>query len=123
MAFMAYINNPTNPTSVEFQYYRSVSSHSASQQTDQVFVYTLTNASGCTWTVTAREAGTKIATGTGMTSSYSNGVITLSSTVDVSDKLDTSKVKTTNSTTSGDVYDVTYINSMIGNIETLLSEV
>lgn len=35
-------------------------------------------------------------------------------------KLDTSKVKSSNSTTAGDVYDVTYINSMIGNIETLL---
>ena len=34
-----------------------------------------------------------------------------------------SKVKTTTSTTAGDVYDVTYINTMLGNIETLLSEV
>ena len=39
---------------------------------------------------------------------------------DLSAKLDTSKVKNTNSTTAGDVYDVRYINSMIGNIETLL---
>jgi hypothetical protein len=38
MAFMAYVNNETNPTEVEFQYYRSVSSHSDSQQGDQVFV-------------------------------------------------------------------------------------
>ena len=37
-----------------------------------------------------------------------------------STKLDTSKVKSSQSTTSGDVYDVTYINTMIGNIETLL---
>ena len=42
---------------------------------------------------------------------------------DVSGKLDTSKVKSSYSTTSGDVYDVTYINTMIGDIETLLSEV
>jgi len=31
MAFMAYVNNAATPTKVEFQYYRSVSSHSASQ--------------------------------------------------------------------------------------------
>ena len=39
---------------------------------------------------------------------------------DISGKLNTSKVKSSQSTTSGDVYDVTYINSMLGNIETLL---
>ena len=39
---------------------------------------------------------------------------------DISGKLDTSKVKTTASTTSGDVYDVTYINSLIGDIDTAL---
>lgn len=35
-------------------------------------------------------------------------------------KLDTSKVKNVNSTVAGDVYDVTYINTMLGDIETLL---
>lgn len=78
LAFMAYVNDETNPANVEFQYYRSVSSHSESQQTDQVFVYKLTNASGGTWSVTTREAGTKIVAGTGLTSSYSNGVLTIS---------------------------------------------
>ena len=29
MAFLAYINNPSSPTEFEFQYYRSLSSHSA----------------------------------------------------------------------------------------------
>ena len=77
LAFMAYVNNATNPTSVEFQYYRSVSSHSANQQGDQVYVYTLTSANK--WTVTVRESYTKIAAGTNMTSSYSNGVLTLNS--------------------------------------------
>ena len=42
---------------------------------------------------------------------------------DISGKLDTNKVKTTKNTTQGNVYDVTYINSIIGDIETLLSEV
>ena len=78
MAFMAYLNLSSNgtPTSVEFQYYRSVSSHSASQQGDQVFIYKLE--SNGTWSVTTREAMSKIAVGTGMASSYSSGTITLS---------------------------------------------
>ena len=77
MAFMAFLNldGNGNPTSVEFQYYRSVSTHSASQQGDQVFIYKLEN--NGTWTVTTREAMSKIAAGTNMTSSYSNGTITL----------------------------------------------
>ena len=76
MAFLAYVNDPTTPTEFEFQYYRSVSSHSDSQQGDQVYVYKL-NSSG-TWSVTTREAYTKIAVSTGLTSSYSNGVLTAS---------------------------------------------
>lgn len=77
LAFMAYVNNAESPTSVEFQYYRSVSSHSASQQGDQVFIYTLTSSG---WTVTTREAATKIAAGTNMSQSYSNGTLTLNAT-------------------------------------------
>lgn len=75
MAFMAYVNNETNPTNVEFQYYRSVSSHSATQQGDQVYIYKLDKTAG--WTVTVREAYTRITAGTGMTQSYSGGVLTL----------------------------------------------
>lgn len=77
LAFMAYVNNVTNPTEVEFQYYRSVQSHSDNQQGDQVFVYKLTSANGGTWTVTTRNSFTKIVAGTGLSSSYSNGVLTL----------------------------------------------
>ena len=40
---------------------------------------------------------------------------------DISGKLDTSSVKTTLNTTQGNVYDVTYINSLIGNINTILA--
>ena len=76
LAFMAYVNNATNPTSVEFQYYRSVSSHSATQQGDQVYVYSLTSANK--WTVTVRESYTKIIAGSGLSSSYANSAITLS---------------------------------------------
>ena len=79
-AFMAYVNNTENPTQVEFQYYRSVSSHSDSQQGDQVFVYLLTSANGGTWSVTSRNAFTKVVAGTNMTSSYASGAITLNAT-------------------------------------------
>lgn len=49
--------------------------------------------------------------------------IVITSHQDITGKLDTSKVKNTNSTTAGDVYDVRYINTMLGNIESLLAEV
>lgn len=76
LAFMAYVNNADNPTNVEFQYYRSVNQHNATQQGDQVYVYKLDKTAG--WTVTVRENYTRIVAGTGLKSSYSNGVITLS---------------------------------------------
>jgi len=75
MAFMAYVNNETNPTNVEFQYYRSVSSHSATQQGDQVYVYKLDKTAG--WTVTVRECYTRIVAGTGIKTTYNNGVLTV----------------------------------------------
>ena len=80
-AFMAYVNNATTPTSVEFQYVRSVSSKTSSQPVDQVFVYTLTNASGGTWTVASRNMAPKLAAGTNATVSYSNGTYTVGATV------------------------------------------
>ena len=79
MAFMAYVNNATNPTNVEFQYYRSMNQHSATQQGDQVYVYKLDKTAG--WTVTVRENYTKIVAGTGLSSSYSNGALTLTNSV------------------------------------------
>ena len=59
MAFMAYVSDSDNPTSVEFQYYRSMnpSSKSITQMSDQVYVYKLT--SGGTWSVETREASIK----------------------------------------------------------------
>ncbi len=76
MAFMAYVNNADNPTTVEFQYYRSVSSHTESQQGDQVFIYKLTSTG--TWSVLTREASSKMIAGTGLKSSYNDGALTLS---------------------------------------------
>ena len=78
LAFMAYVNNATTPTEVEFQYYRSVSSHSAIQQGDQVYIYKLDKNVG--WTVTVRESYTKIIAGSGLSRSYANSAITLSTT-------------------------------------------
>lgn len=83
LAFMAYVNNATTPTNVEFQYYRSVSSHTASQQGDQVFVYKLDKTSG--WSVTVREASVKVVAGTGLSGTYSNGTMTLTGPTKVSD--------------------------------------
>jgi hypothetical protein len=87
LAFMADVNNETTPTEVEFQYYRSVSSHSDSQQGDQVYVYKLNKTNG--WSVTTRNAFTKVIAGTGLTSSFTTGTsssITLSfDTADASD--------------------------------------
>ena len=80
MAFLAYVGAETTPTSFEFQYYRSVRDKSESQQGDQVFVYTLT--SGNQWSVVTREASTKIVAGTGLASSYNNGVLTLNLNVE-----------------------------------------
>lgn len=75
LAFMAYVNNATTPGYVEFQYYRSVSSHTESQQGDQVCVYKLDKNSG--WSVTTRKASVKVAYNNGITGTYSNDVMTL----------------------------------------------
>lgn len=72
-AFMAYVNNATSPTEVEFQYVRSVSSKTDSQQSDQVFIYKLTNASGGTWTVTTRNMATKIDVDSTLNKTYTSG--------------------------------------------------
>ena len=83
LAFMAYVNNATTPTEVEFQYYRSVSTHTASQQGDQVYVYKLNKTNG--WSVTTREASVKVVAGTGLGGTYSNGTMTLTGPTKVSD--------------------------------------
>ena len=102
MAFMAYISDATNPTNVEFQYYRSMNKHTDAQQGDQIFVYKLTNANK--WTVTTRNAFSKVIAGDNITSSFveseTNSSITLAADYD--------STVTENSTkliTSGAVYD------------------
>lgn len=78
LAFMAYVNANPPTTEVEFQYYRSVSSHSDTQQGDQVFVYKLHKTNG--WSVTTREAYSKMVPSTGLTKSYSSGTLTFTVT-------------------------------------------
>jgi hypothetical protein len=73
LAFMAYVSNETNPTSVEFQYVRSQSSKTDSQQCDQVFVYKLTNANGGTWTVESRNMAPKINVSGPITKTFTTG--------------------------------------------------
>lgn len=83
LAFMAYVNNATTPTEVEFQYYRSISTHTASQQGDQVYIYKLNKTNG--WSVTVREASVKVVAETGLGGTYSNGTMTLTGPTKVSD--------------------------------------
>jgi len=98
LAFMAYVSNAETPTNVEFQYYRSVNAHSASQMGDQVYVYKLTNANK--WTVTTRECSPKIVAGTNMSSSYSSDVLTLNATSPFTDIIDTLTAGSTSITLS-----------------------
>ncbi len=73
MAFMAYVNNASTPTEVEFQYYRSRSSHTDNYQGDQAIVYKLTSTG--TWTTTTRNAYTKVDTEKGLADSYTTGTV------------------------------------------------
>lgn len=102
MAFMAYVNNETNPTEVEFQYYRSVSSHSATQQGDQTYVYKLNKTNG--WSVTIRENYTRVVAGTNMSGTWKNGVLTLDNTLTVPTK------------TSDLTNDSGFINNTVNNL-------
>lgn len=78
MAFLAYLAGgvPIPATFVEFQYYRSVNSHTDAQQGDEVYVYTLR--SDNSWTTVVRQAYTQIVAGEGLKSTYNNGVLTIS---------------------------------------------
>ena len=142
MAFMAYVDNGDDPTNVEFQYYRSVSSHSDSQQGDQVFIYKLVKNSG--WSVTKREASSKIAVTSPIAKSYSSGTITLSHatsgvtagtydsvTVDAKGHVTTGSTYTVDSTptenstnfvTSGGVYSaIDAIQTLLDNNDNIIS--
>ena len=98
MAFMAYVSDASNPTSVEFQYYRSMSAHSSTAMGDEVYVYKLTNASGGTWSVTTRKASIKeiaVASGSKLGVSWSSDKVTLSNTMTAADMAMSSSDATT----------------------------
>ena len=76
MAFLAYINNMATPTEFEFQYYRSMNAHSNTDQGDEVHIYKLNKTNG--WSYIVRKTYTRIVVGTGLTSTWSNGVLTIS---------------------------------------------
>lgn len=67
MAFLAY----SGTDNYEFQYYRSIASHSTASQGDQVFVYTVNTAN--TWSVVARNAYTQMLPGTGLVTAATGG--------------------------------------------------
>jgi hypothetical protein len=71
MAFLAYVNNETNPTEFEFQYYRTLNSHTETNQGDEVYIYKLNKNNG--WSLTLRKTYTKIETGTGITYTFTTG--------------------------------------------------
>lgn len=71
LAFMAWYES----SKVEFQYYRSVNGHTAAQQSDEVYVYTLT--SGNKWTTTVRQTNARVVAGSGLSSTYANDVLTI----------------------------------------------
>ena len=110
MAFMAYVSDASNPTNVEFQYYRSISSHSATAMGDEVYVYKLTNSNGGTWTVTTRKASIKeiaVASGSKLGVSWSSDKVTLSNTMTANDMPMSSSDSTTVKTVIDDKADKT----------------
>lgn len=92
MAFLAYtqyIGQSSSSAKAEFQYYRSVQSHTDTQQGDQVFCYTLGPANGGTWSVETRQASSRVVAGTGLSSAYTTNKLTLSLDADYKTKIDT----------------------------------
>ena len=82
MAFMAYTAWQWTPTEVEFQYYRSRSSHStAANQLDEVYVYKLTNA--WVWTTTQRDTAAKAIAWTWIGLSFNSSGMTISADTSV----------------------------------------
>ena len=73
-AFLAY----SASNNYEFQYYRSMNSHSDTQQGDEVFVYKITKNSGSgTWSITERNTFSRVSAGEGLSSTYTTDKITL----------------------------------------------
>ena len=70
MAFLAYIG----PSNVEFQYYRSGSTHDSTIQGDEVYVYTVASSG---WSTETRWSNIRYKAGTNMTQRYNSSTETL----------------------------------------------
>lgn len=112
LAFMAYVNDPTDPTEVEFRYIHSVSNKSATNQVDQVFVYKLTSTNGGTWTVETRDVAATVAAGTNAERTYSNGTVTINPRL----------YTTTGQNTNGGITQKLFTDT-VGNIEAALNAI
>lgn len=71
LGILTFVDNESSPTTAEFHFRLSSSSHTDSKQGDQTFVYKLTS-SGI-WSVETRNNFTKVVAGTNLTSSYTTG--------------------------------------------------
>lgn len=80
LAILNYVKMSGNDIiGAEFLYYRSVWPHSDSAQGDEVYIYTLRKNN--TWSYEVRQAYSKVATGTNLTSTYNDNVLTLDTNV------------------------------------------
>ena len=70
MAFLSYISS----NNVEFQYYRSISTHDSTDQGDEVYVYTVASSG---WTTKTRKSNIRYKAGTNMTQTYNSSTETL----------------------------------------------
>lgn len=77
-AFMAYVNDDTTPTEVEFQYYRSISTHTLIDQVDEVHIYKLNSTSGWSYTTRKISLAVAVATNGGLTRAKSGNSVVLS---------------------------------------------
>jgi hypothetical protein len=76
MAFLAFVETTGSRPGAEFQYYRSLTGHTDATQGDEIYIYHLST--NGTWTTSVRKTYTRIVAGTGLTSTYNNGVLTIS---------------------------------------------
>jgi hypothetical protein len=98
LGYLAYLNDQNSPSEFEFQYYRSVSTHTDGAQGDEIYIYKISNTNG--WSFLKRYTYTRMAAdGTTINSNYNGGKMTFS--------LNTDSAPTENSTkavTSGGIY-------------------
>ena len=75
LAFMAYVNNADNPNDVEFQYYRTLTPKSITNQWDEVYIYHLHKTRW--WYYEKRNTYTRIVAWEWLTQTYADGVLTI----------------------------------------------